>query len=42
MDHEALHTRARERGANPLIYWLARGVLQPFFLVYFRMSRMGR
>jgi 1-acyl-sn-glycerol-3-phosphate acyltransferase len=42
MDHEVLHTRARERGANPLVYWLVRAVLQPFFLVYLRMSRIGR
>jgi 1-acyl-sn-glycerol-3-phosphate acyltransferase len=37
-----LHARARERGANPLVYWLVRGVLQPFFHLYFRLSRIGR
>jgi 1-acyl-sn-glycerol-3-phosphate acyltransferase len=42
MDHEALHRRARENGANPLVYWLVRGVLQPFFHIYFRLSRIGR
>ncbi len=42
MDHEVLHRRTRERGANPLVYWLARAVLQPFFHIYFRMSRIGR
>src|SRR2546423_2831246 len=42
MDHELLHRRAREQGANRFVYWLVRGVLQPFFLVYFRMARMGR
>jgi glycerol-3-phosphate dehydrogenase (NAD(P)+) len=42
MDHEALHRRAREQGTNPLAYWLARVLLQPFFLIYFRMSRIGR
>ena len=33
--------RARKRGVNPLVYWLTRGVLQPFFHLYFRMSRIG-
>jgi 1-acyl-sn-glycerol-3-phosphate acyltransferase len=42
MDHELLHRRARERGVNPLVYWIVRGVLQPFFHVYFRMVRIGR
>src|SRR3954451_2991693 len=34
--------RARNRGVNPLVYWLVRAVFQPFFHVYFRMSRIGR
>ena len=42
MDHEPLHKRAREHGANPLVYWLVRGLLQPFFHIYFRLSRIGR
>jgi 1-acyl-sn-glycerol-3-phosphate acyltransferase len=42
MDHTHLHQRARERGVQPVLYWLARAVLQPFFLVYFRMARIGR
>jgi glycerol-3-phosphate dehydrogenase (NAD(P)+) len=42
MEHDALHRRARERGVNPIFYWLVRGVLQPFFHVYFRLSRIGR
>src|ERR1022692_1929549 len=42
MDHEALHRRARVRGVNPLVYWLTRAVLQPFFHIYFRMRRLGR
>jgi glycerol-3-phosphate dehydrogenase (NAD(P)+) len=37
-----LHARARERGVNPVVYWLARAVLQPFFHLYFRLSRIGR
>ncbi len=42
MNHEVLHRRAREQGANPLVYWIVRGVLQPFFHIYFRLSRIGR
>jgi glycerol-3-phosphate dehydrogenase (NAD(P)+) len=42
MDHADLHRRARERGANPIVYWIVRGVLQPFFHLYFRLSRVGR
>lgn len=33
--------RARERGVNPLLYLLVRAVLLPFFLVYFRLQRIG-
>src|SRR4030081_36519 len=42
MDHEVLHRRAREQGASPLVYWLLRAVLQPFFRIYFRLGRIGR
>ena len=42
MDLEALHRRARERGVNPIVYWLSRAVLQPVFHLYFRLSRVGR
>ena len=42
MDREALLDRARGRGVNPIVYWLARGVLQPFCHLYFRLSRIGR
>src|SRR5215213_6175872 len=42
MEHAALHARARDKGVNPLVYWLVRGVLQPFFHLYFRLSRIGR
>jgi 1-acyl-sn-glycerol-3-phosphate acyltransferase len=41
MDRSRLLARAQGRGVNPVIYWVARGVLQPFFLVYFRMKRIG-
>jgi glycerol-3-phosphate dehydrogenase (NAD(P)+) len=40
--HDALHARARDKGVNPLVYWLARAILQPFFHLYFRLSRIGR
>jgi 1-acyl-sn-glycerol-3-phosphate acyltransferase len=33
--------RARGRGVNLLVYWLSRAVLEPFFLLYFRLSRTG-
>jgi glycerol-3-phosphate dehydrogenase (NAD(P)+) len=42
MDRTRLLARARERGVNRLVYVLARAVLQPFFLAYFRMQRIGR
>ncbi|MFP5364782.1 MAG: 1-acyl-sn-glycerol-3-phosphate acyltransferase [Thermoleophilia bacterium] len=41
MDRGQLLARAQGRGVNPLIYWVARAILQPFFLVYFRMKRIG-
>jgi 1-acyl-sn-glycerol-3-phosphate acyltransferase len=36
------HTRARERGVNPIVYWITRAIIQPFFHLYFRLSRIGR
>jgi glycerol-3-phosphate dehydrogenase (NAD(P)+) len=42
MDREALLSRARTRGVSPLVYWCARAALQPFFHVWFRLSRIGR
>jgi 1-acyl-sn-glycerol-3-phosphate acyltransferase len=42
MSHEPLHTRAREKGVNPFAYLLVRVLFQPFFHVYFRMTRIGR
>jgi 1-acyl-sn-glycerol-3-phosphate acyltransferase len=42
MDRSRLLARARDRGVNPLVYWIVRAVLQPFFHVYFRLSRIGR
>ena len=42
MDHEALHRRTRDKGVNPFVYWIVRAIFQPFFHIYFRMSRIGR
>ncbi len=42
MNHDALHARTRERGVNPIVYWIVRSLFQPFFHIYFRMSRIGR
>jgi glycerol-3-phosphate dehydrogenase (NAD(P)+) len=41
-DYAALHERARRKGVNPIVYWLSRAILQPFFHLYFRLSRIGR
>lgn len=42
MDHEQLHARARSRGVCRPVYWLVRLLFEPFFRVYFRLSRIGR
>jgi 1-acyl-sn-glycerol-3-phosphate acyltransferase len=42
MDRNRLLARARGRGVNPVLYWVSRAILEPFFLVYFRMERIGR
>ena len=42
MDREALLSRARTRGVDPLVYWIVRAILQPFFHGYFRLQRIGR
>src|SRR5918912_2321960 len=42
MTADHLHARAREAGVNPVVYWLVPSLLQPFFLTYFRMRRIGR
>ncbi len=42
MDQESLHWRARQKGVNPAVYLLVRAILQPFFHIYLRMSRIGR
>jgi glycerol-3-phosphate dehydrogenase (NAD(P)+) len=35
-------TRTRDKGVNPFAYWIVRALFQPFFHLYFRMSRIGR
>jgi glycerol-3-phosphate dehydrogenase (NAD(P)+) len=42
MDHKHLHERARNRGVNPIVYWIMRMLLQPFAHLYWRLSRIGR
>jgi glycerol-3-phosphate dehydrogenase (NAD(P)+) len=36
------HAYTRERGVNPVLYLLARLILQPLILVWFRLARYGR
>jgi glycerol-3-phosphate dehydrogenase (NAD(P)+) len=42
IDLDGFRRHALRRGVNPLLYWAARAVLLPFFLVYFRLDRIGR
>jgi len=42
VDLAGFRERSLERGVNPVIYWVLRALLVPFFLVYFRMQRIGR
>jgi glycerol-3-phosphate dehydrogenase (NAD(P)+) len=42
VDLGAFRERSLQRGVNPLIYWIVRALFVPFFLVYFRMQRVGR
>jgi len=41
MDSKRAHQIARERGPIPVVYWIVRAILQPFFHLYFRMGRHG-
>jgi 1-acyl-sn-glycerol-3-phosphate acyltransferase len=34
--------RSLSRGVNPFVYWTLRSLFVPFFLLYFRMQRVGR
>ncbi|HEY3759346.1 MAG TPA: lysophospholipid acyltransferase family protein [Solirubrobacteraceae bacterium] len=38
---QRLRVHAVSRGVNPVLYWLVRLMLLPFFLVYFRLQRIG-
>jgi 1-acyl-sn-glycerol-3-phosphate acyltransferase len=42
MNHDQLHRRARETGVNYVLYLIVRAIFQPFFHIYFRMTRIGR
>src|SRR5271155_1022811 len=42
VDLSGFRERSLQRGVNPLIYWLIRALFVPFFLMYFRMQRIGR
>src|SRR2546425_4607051 len=41
MDLARAHQIARERGPIPVVYWIVRCILQPVFLLYFRLRRIG-
>src|SRR6476659_1418388 len=41
-DLAGFRERSLQKGVNPVIYWVARAILVPAFLVYFRMQRIGR
>src|ERR1700684_3624817 len=41
-EEQRYHRRAREHRANLLLYGFVRVTFQAFFLVYFRMKRIGR
>ncbi len=41
-DLDAFREHALTRGVNPFLYWTLRAILLPFFLVYFRLQRVGR
>jgi glycerol-3-phosphate dehydrogenase (NAD(P)+) len=41
LDLEGFRVHAEAHGVNPLLYLLVRAVLLPFFLVYFRLERIG-
>ncbi|HUE28563.1 MAG TPA: lysophospholipid acyltransferase family protein, partial [Solirubrobacteraceae bacterium] len=41
-DLEAFRERSLQKGVNPVVYRVIRSLFVPFFLVYFRMQRVGR
>src|SRR4051794_14524281 len=40
-DLSAHHERVRHRGVQPLVYWVARAVLEPAIRIWFRLGRIG-
>jgi glycerol-3-phosphate dehydrogenase (NAD(P)+) len=42
VDLSTFRERSLQRGVNPVVYWIVRAAFVPFFLVYFRMQRVGR
>jgi glycerol-3-phosphate dehydrogenase (NAD(P)+) len=41
-DLDSLREHTLARGVNPVLYWTLRAILVPFFLVCFRLDRIGR
>jgi glycerol-3-phosphate dehydrogenase (NAD(P)+) len=41
-DLAAFHERSLQKGVNPIVYRIVRALFVPFFLVYFRLQRIGR
>jgi 1-acyl-sn-glycerol-3-phosphate acyltransferase len=41
-DLNGFRERSLRRGVNPVLYWVVRALFVPFFLVYFRLQRVGR
>ena len=42
LDLEAFRERSLQKGVNPVVYRVIRALFLPFFLVYFRLQRIGR
>jgi 1-acyl-sn-glycerol-3-phosphate acyltransferase len=42
VDLSPFRERSLQRGVNPLFYWFIRALFVPFFLIYFRLGRVGR
>ncbi|MFY9487556.1 MAG: 1-acyl-sn-glycerol-3-phosphate acyltransferase [Solirubrobacterales bacterium] len=41
-DYSEFHRRAREKGVNKVLHFLVFYTFLPFFLIYFRLDRVGR
>jgi 1-acyl-sn-glycerol-3-phosphate acyltransferase len=42
IDLSGFRERSLQRGVNPVVYRIVRSLFVPFFLVYFRLQRVGR